>query len=476
MKRNKKEKTLPPLDEAKIKEVAEKIKAKHESEQKKELLSETQVVSEKKGFGKRFKALWIKEDLDEKPAKEVEPKEEKPEDIPEFKEKHMSLKERIAREKEMAKREEERETQAPSETIQKKDKVEEEKAKKLAVEKTAAAEKKAKLFKKKDRKKLQRKSLQQYLDKAGLYVSAEKVKKKIFVGTIITFLVLTAIVFYQVVSWGFVDTPRFLFFMAALWTVVFGAGLLLVQAILYFFLDYRIYNRTREMEEVLPDFLQLASSNIAAGMPIDKALWYSIRPQFGVLAKEMEEVAKATMSGEDLEKGLKNFSEKYDSVLLKRSVSILTEGLHAGGEMAELLNKIALNIEEIKIMKKEMAANVMTYAIFITFAAVVVAPFLFALATELLSIIIKITGTLDLAGTQSLFSFAAADPAIEGNFKVFSVVMLIVTAGFSTSIVSIIRRGNVLEGIKSIPVYSAISVAIYFLSFAFLHSMFGGII
>jgi len=142
---------------------------------------------------------------------------------------------------------------------------------------------------------------------------------------------------------------------------------------------------------------------------------------------------------EELEASLLHFSAKYDSKLLKRSVSILIEGLHAGGELADLLNKIALNIDEMKIMKKEMAANVMTYAIFILFAAVAVAPFLFALATQLLEIIVTITSKIDLSSSSQLFSLQAADPVIVKNFRLYSVLMLMTTAGFSACIVILFK-------------------------------------
>lgn len=327
---------------------------------------------------------------------------------------------------------------------------------------------------KKRRRKLQRKSLQEYLEKAGYDTDAGRVKRIAFRILIGLFLILTVAVLIVAAKRG-AHAADTVIFLLGLWTAVFAAAALLVLGGIFFFLDYRIYQRTRELEEVLPDFLQLASANIAAGMPIDRALWYSIRPNFGVLAKEMEEVAKATMAGEDLERSLTRFTDKYESTTLKRSINILIEGLRAGGEMADLLNKIALNIDEMKIMKKEMAANVTTYAIFITFASIFIAPFLFALATELLSIIIRITSTLDLS-SSSTFSFSAADPRVIDNFKMFSVLMLIVSTMFSASIVSVIKRGNVMEGIKTIPVFALVAVTVYYVGLKILGALFSGIL
>jgi Flp pilus assembly protein TadB len=328
--------------------------------------------------------------------------------------------------------------------------------------------------KSKPHKRLTRQSLQQYLDKAGYDVSAEKVKHVTFKIVLFLFLLITATILIFAGQYG-AQTGGVIIFVLGLWTAVFAGVLLVAWMGIYFFLDYRIYQRTKALEDVLPDYLQLASSNIAAGMPIDRALWFAIRPNFGILAKEMEEVAKATMAGEDLEMGLIRFTDKYDSIMLKRSVNILIEGLHAGGEMADLLNKIALNIEEMKIMKKEMAASVTTYTIFISFASVIIAPILFALATELLSIILKITSTLDV-GNSSIISLAAPAPSAVANFKIFSIVMLIVSTVFSASIVSAIKNGNVLQGIKFIPIYAIVATIIYYLSSLLLHFVFSGII
>ncbi len=336
------------------------------------------------------------------------------------------------------------------------------------------------LGKRRPHHRLKRKSLEEYLRKAGYTINPARFKRVLFLVVVIAFLIVSL---YFIGRFALLlenasgaQLLRLIAFLAALWTFLFAAVLLVIEGAVYFFLDYRIWWRTREIEEALPDYLQLASANIAAGMPVERALWFAIRPNFGTLATEMQEVAKATIAGESLDGSLRHFAEKYDSPVLQRSVSILIEGMRAGGEMADLLNKIALNIDEIRIMKKEMAANVTTYAIFITFASVGVAPFLFALATELLTIIIKIMGSIDLSSSNGFFSIAAANPAVIGNFKIFSIVMLLISTVCSASIVSVIKHGNVFEGIKTIPVYAGIALALYFLSLSFLGTMFGGLI
>jgi len=150
----------------------------------------------------------------------------------------------------------------------------------------------------------------------------------------------------------------------------------------------------------------------------------------------------------------------------------------AGGEIANLLNKIAIDIQETKILRKEMGANVATYVIFITFASIVMAPILFGLATELLTIIVRITGAMDLSATSSGFLTLniKTTPEMISNFNWFSVAMLSISALMSASIVSVIRKGRIREGIRNLPIFLAVSLAIYFLSVSLLHGMLGSLI
>ena len=253
--------------------------------------------------------------------------------------------------------------------------------------------------------------------------------------------------------------------------MVFIVLLFIFWLIFYLIVDLKIFQRKVGIEDVLPDFLQLTSANIRAGMPIDQALWHSIRPNFGVLAKEMEDVAKQTMSGTDLETALSDFASKYNSTILKRSISLLIEGLKAGGEIGELLDRISTNIEESKMLQKEMAASVTTYAIFISFACIVAAPFLLALSSQLLVIIQNIISTIDIpdtANTAISFSQVGVEPS---QFRIFAMITLAITSFMSAMIVATIKKGNVKAGLNYIPLF-LISTLVLFLILDYVFSVF----
>ncbi|MBN1502624.1 type II secretion system F family protein [Candidatus Woesearchaeota archaeon] len=265
-----------------------------------------------------------------------------------------------------------------------------------------------------------------------------------------------------------------------LWLLGVILLLLLLWALFFILIDVRIFQRRKQIEEVFPDFLQLTSANISSGMTVDRALWFAVRPRFGVLAKEMESVAKKTLVGEKLSTALQEFAKKYDSLIVQRSINLLLEGMDAGGELAELLNRIANNIQETRIIKKEMAASVTTYVIFIGFASLVGAPFLFGLSTQLVIIMKSILGSLNLgSNTQSFGGIgsmltASPDAISIHDYKIFAVTCIIITTFFSSLLITIIRKGEIKEDLQLIPMFVGAGIVIYLIASTLLSILLSG--
>lgn len=240
--------------------------------------------------------------------------------------------------------------------------------------------------------------------------------------------------------------------------------------------------RKKKIEEILADYLQLVSANVGAGMPIDQSLWYAVRERFGILVEEMEVVAKKTIAGGDLGEALIDFTEKYDSDLLQKSVVLLVEGMEAGGEVAELINKIAWNVREVQIMRKDISADVVTYVIFIGFAALVAAPLLFALSyriniimgTLLSGINVGGGGGASLGGNLDISKIGAGLSA--GTFKSFAMTSLGITSVMSAMIIATVTKGNVKSGIRLIPIFAAVALALFFILSAILTALFSGLV
>src|SRR3990167_1255621 len=58
----------------------------------------------------------------------------------------------------------------------------------------------------------------------------------------------------------------------AIWFMIQISFAAVFILLVYFYLDLLIYKRTKNMEEMLPDFLQAVSSNLRGGMSFENAL------------------------------------------------------------------------------------------------------------------------------------------------------------------------------------------------------------
>ncbi len=263
------------------------------------------------------------------------------------------------------------------------------------------------------------------------------------------------------------------------WLISFLIAFGIIIFLTYTYITVKKYNRTKAIEEILPDYLQLVAGNVNAGMPIDQALWFSVRERFGALGEEIELVAKKSMTGIDLKQALVEFANKYDSDILRKSIALLVEGLESGGEIADLINKIANNIKENQILRKELAADVLTYAIFIGFASVLAAPFLFALSHRIIIVMGEVTSKIDLSSISTVSSKVAiksGQGVSPADFKKFSFIMLTITSFISSALISVIRKGSVKDGVKFIPFMVAVSLIIFLVVSAMLSTFFKGFV
>lgn len=243
-----------------------------------------------------------------------------------------------------------------------------------------------------------------------------------------------------------------------------------------FYLNLRIYRRRKDIEEHLPDMLQLVSANLKGGLPFDKALWNAIRPEFGLLADEMATVSKKVMTGYDLKDALAEFAQKYESPTVRRTMNIIRGQLGSGGKISWIIDQVVENLRKTRELKQELSANTMSFVIFIAAIVLVIAPLLFALSFNLLNILLDVSGDIIPQIREARESGASQIPDIPEpsvnleDFKTFSFLALGVISVFAAMIISIIQRGDILGGIKYIPFFAGISISLYFF---FLNSLQG---
>jgi len=260
------------------------------------------------------------------------------------------------------------------------------------------------------------------------------------------------------------------------WVVIQIAMITLVIVYLYFNLSIKIYKRTKDIEKILPDYLQVVSANLKGGLSFEKSLWSAIKPEFGVIAKEITMVSKKVMTGNDLAEALEEFTQKYDSPLLRRSFDLIIGEVDSGGEIALIVDKVIENIRKTKALKEEMSASTLTYMIFIGAIVILIAPGLFALSYHLLNIMAGFSSKLADVSFQGLPINISSKAINISDFRTFSVMALVSIALFSSMLLSIIEKGDIKGGLKYIPAFIIASIFFYVVFMFVLGIVFGNIV
>jgi len=259
----------------------------------------------------------------------------------------------------------------------------------------------------------------------------------------------------------------------------------LVATILIFLLPHlfiiMIGDKNAEFaENVLPDALQLMAANIHSGLTPDKALLFSARPEFGILEKEIRLAASKAIAGESLEDALLSIGEKIKSRVVSRTFKLIVDGMRKGGELANLLEQTSEDMREIKLLKKEISAQVGMYAIFIFIATGLAAPLLFSLSSYLIQTMYSLGKIINIEGVESYSSIAFLKLSI-GNIspsfiQTYALLMMISSSIFGSLIIGILQSGKEKAGLKYIPILILLNILIFFLTQLFLGQVIGFIV
>lgn len=311
------------------------------------------------------------------------------------------------------------------------------------------------------------KSYKERLRQTLVYAGFEKKNTEKIIGFIILFsLSIGLSAFFLTTLMGF----------GALAAVVGAASAASSLALSHISFIFAADSRGKEIENMLPDCLQLISANIRAGMTVDKAIWLSARKEFGILEEEIRKVGAKTFGGRPIKFALEDMSSSIKSDILDRTVKLVIDGMESGGELAKLMDETANNIRSRQTLRKEIRSNVLMYSMFITFAAVIGAPFLFAISLYFIEMTTKLWAAQDIPSSSMGF-FKMTGPQVSADeMFFFSVGAIALTTFFGSLIIGLIQHGQEKQGLKYIPFFMGAAFAIFFaVSFA-LKMAFAGIV
>lgn len=267
---------------------------------------------------------------------------------------------------------------------------------------------------------------------------------------------------------------------------IIGINLLIMWPLLFLglfalfhgFLMLSMDKRTKFVEMILPDALQIVAANIRSGFIPSRAILLSARKEFGPLSEAIKNVGKEMLTGKSFQDSLDELTKSIKSEVLERTVILLKKGTIAGGQLVSLFDETAKDMRRRETIRKEVKANILMYAIFIGFAGCVGAPLLYGLSSYLVSTIGQMGDVMqvpDEYASQTLLINFGLD--ISSEFLMyFSVAAIIITTVFGGLLIGIIGAGKEKEGIKYIPILTTISLIIFYATRLAIGSIFSSII
>tara|TARA_Y100000310_G_scaffold341125_2_gene439251 strand:- start:21 stop:998 length:978 start_codon:yes stop_codon:yes gene_type:complete len=261
--------------------------------------------------------------------------------------------------------------------------------------------------------------------------------------------------------------------------VVFFILLFVVHFTTYAWLLLNADARARFVEDLLPDMLQLMSSNLRAGYTIDRALLFSARPEFGRFKKEIERVGKEVATGKEFNEALEGLGKRVKSTKLQKTIKLIIAGQQSGGQLSSLLEQSATNLRQQKIVDERVRSNVLVYVIFIFVAIGFGTPVLFGLSSFLIEVITDLFSTIQIPETTGVgmnIPLTFTNVAIEPSFvRKYTLISMTITSIMGSLVLGLISKGKEKEGFKYIPILLAITIPLYFLVKFLISSLLSGL-
>src|SRR3989344_3265748 len=257
--------------------------------------------------------------------------------------------------------------------------------------------------------------------------------------------------------------------------IAFIAGFFGLQFIIYMWLFFQVTKKARDVEKVLPDALQLMSSNLRAGLTVDNALLLSARPEFGIFAGEIERIGKEVTLGKPLDEALMTVVPRIKSDKLEKAMLLIVTGLRSGGEVANLIEQTARNIRNHDLTDQKIRSSVLSYVLFVVFAVGAGAPVLYGLSSFLIEVLKKVFAQIKIPETAQIdIPLKVSQISLDPAFVVFyAVIALIITSIMSSLVMGAIMKGKAKEGAKYIPFIILMTLVVFFVARMLITALLG---
>jgi len=119
--------------------------------------------------------------------------------------------------------------------------------------------------------------------------------------------------------------------------------------------------RTGRLEAEFPAMVRDISLSVKSGMTLKGAVSIAAEGQYGALTPAIKKIDNMISWGVSFEEAWLHFAKKYPTLLIRRTVFTLIEASRMGGQLGEILEGVATDVEETKTLEKKRSSETKPY-------------------------------------------------------------------------------------------------------------------
>jgi flagellar protein FlaJ len=227
------------------------------------------------------------------------------------------------------------------------------------------------------------------------------------------------------------------------------------------FINFYETRRISRLEAEFPAMVRDISLSVKSGMTLKEAMSVAAGGQYGALTKAIKQMDNAISWGVSFDDALLHFAKKYPTVLIRRTVFTLIEASRMGGQLGEILEGVAIDVEETKALEKRRNSETKPYLMvcyisyFVFLAVILIMSYVFL---PMMKEAAEATSGSALLGGMGQFAVSDADLA---KYNMIFFHALVIQGFFAGIVTGKMGEGKVVAGLKHSVFFIVVAVIAY---------------
>ena len=227
------------------------------------------------------------------------------------------------------------------------------------------------------------------------------------------------------------------------------------------FFNFYETRRISKLEAEFPAMVRDISLSVKSGMTLKGAMSMAAGGQYGALTRVIKQMDNMISWGVSFDDALLHFARKYPTVLIRRTVFTLIEASRMGGQLGEILEGIATDVEETKTLEKRRSSETKPYLMvcyisyFVFLAVIMIMSYVFLPMMKEAS---EATSGAALPSGMGKFAVSDADLA---KYNMLFFHALVIQGFFAGIVAGKMGEGKAVAGLKHSVFFIVVAVIAY---------------